>query len=63
MFDVGAGEMIFIVLAVLLLFGPKKIPEVAQMLGKGLREFRRAQDGLRAQIREICIMLGCAQTV
>jgi sec-independent protein translocase protein TatB len=53
MFDVGAGEMIFILLAALLLFGPKKIPEVAQMLGKGLREFRRAQDGLRAQIREV----------
>ncbi|MES2765319.1 MAG: twin-arginine translocase TatA/TatE family subunit [Bacteroidota bacterium] len=53
MFDVGAGEMIFILIAALMLFGPKKIPEVAQMLGKGLREFRRAQDGLRAQIREV----------
>lgn len=53
MFDVGGGELVFIVLAILLLFGPKKIPEVAQMIGKGMREFRRAQDGLRAQIREV----------
>jgi sec-independent protein translocase protein TatB len=53
MFDVGAGEMLFILVAALLLFGPKKIPEVAQMVGRGLREFRRAQDGLREQIREV----------
>ncbi|HYF04063.1 MAG TPA: twin-arginine translocase TatA/TatE family subunit [Patescibacteria group bacterium] len=53
MFDVGGGELIFILIAALLLFGPKKIPEVAQMIGKGMREFRRAQDGLRAQIREV----------
>lgn len=53
MFDVGGGELIFILIAALLMFGPKKIPEVAQMIGKGMREFRRAQDGLRAQIREV----------
>jgi sec-independent protein translocase protein TatA len=53
MFDIGGGEIILVLLAVLLLFGPKKIPEVAQMVGKGMREFRKAQDNLRQQIRDI----------
>ena len=43
----------FILLAILLLFGPKKIPEVMQMFGKGMREFRKAQENLRQQIRDI----------
>lgn len=53
MFDVGGGELILILLAVLLLFGPKKIPEVAQMVGKGIRQFRKAQEDLTQQIRDI----------
>jgi len=53
MFDVGGGELMLIILAVLLLFGPKKIPEVAQMLGKGMRKFREAQDEFTQHIRDI----------
>lgn len=53
MFDVGGGELLLIMLAVLLLFGPKKIPEVAQMVGKGIRQFRKAQEDLTQQIRDI----------
>lgn len=53
MFDVGGGELIIILLFVLLLFGPKKIPEFAQMVGKGLRKFRMAQEELTQQIRDI----------
>ncbi|MBS1561820.1 MAG: twin-arginine translocase TatA/TatE family subunit [Bacteroidetes bacterium] len=53
MFDVGGGELLLILLAVLLLFGPKKIPEVAQMVGKGIRQFRKAQEDLTQQIRDI----------
>jgi len=52
-FDVGGGELLLILLAVLLLFGPKKIPEVAQMVGKGIRQFRKAQEDLTQQIRDI----------
>jgi TatA/E family protein of Tat protein translocase len=52
-FDVGGGELLIILLAVLLLFGPKKIPEVAQMVGKGIRQFRKAQEDLTQQIRDI----------
>lgn len=53
MFDVGGGELVLIVLVILLLFGPKKIPEFAQMIGKGLRQFRKAQEDLTQQIRDI----------
>jgi sec-independent protein translocase protein TatA len=39
---IGAQELILILLVILLLFGAKKIPEMAQGLGKGMREFRKA---------------------
>lgn len=39
---IGAQELLLILLVVLLLFGAKKIPEMAQGLGKGMREFRKA---------------------
>ncbi len=50
MFGLGTGELLFIFLVVLLIFGGKKIPEVARGLGKGLREFRRARDELHNTI-------------
>jgi len=53
MFDVGGGELLFIVLIILLLFGPKKIPELMRNIGSGLRHFRRAQEDLTRQIRDI----------
>jgi sec-independent protein translocase protein TatA len=43
----GAQEMFFIALLALLLFGPKKLPELGRMLGKGLTEFRRAKNELK----------------
>ncbi|MEJ5244970.1 MAG: twin-arginine translocase TatA/TatE family subunit [Bacteroidota bacterium] len=53
MFDVGGGELLLILLAIVILFGPKKIPEVAQFLGKGLRQFRQAQSEIQTQISKI----------
>lgn len=43
MFDIGGQEMILILLAILIFFGPKKLPELAQSFGRGLREFKKAQ--------------------
>lgn len=40
----GTGELIVIVCLILLLFGGKKLPELARNIGKGAREFRRALD-------------------
>ncbi len=43
MFDnLGMGELVIILLVVLVLFGSKKIPDLAQGLGKGIREFKKA---------------------
>lgn len=47
----GGAEMLLIFLVVLLFFGPKKIPELASSMGKGLRKFREAKDGLEGQIK------------
>ncbi len=40
--NVGTSELLLILLAVLIFFGAKKIPELAQGLGKGIREFKKA---------------------
>ncbi|HSU54160.1 MAG TPA: twin-arginine translocase TatA/TatE family subunit [Candidatus Dormibacteraeota bacterium] len=45
---IGVQEMIAIGLLALLLFGPKKLPELGRLLGKGLTEFRRAKNELRS---------------
>lgn len=52
MFDLGAGELVLIVFVVLILFGPKKLPELAQSLGRGMREFKRAQREFTEQINQ-----------
>ncbi len=51
-FSFGGGEIILVLLAVLLLFGANKIPELARMLGKGMNEFRRATDDIKKEFRE-----------
>lgn len=53
MFDIGGGELILIILAFVVLFGPKKVPEVTKMLGKGLRKVKEAQTELKSQFKEI----------
>jgi TatA/E family protein of Tat protein translocase len=44
----GVQEMIFIFFLALILFGPKKMPELGRSLGKALTEFRRAQSELKS---------------
>lgn len=44
--SLGTPEIILIVLALLLLFGGKKIPELMRGLGKGMKEFKEGKDGL-----------------
>ncbi len=41
MADIGVPELLIILVIVLLVFGPSKIPDVAQSLGKGIRDFQR----------------------
>ena len=46
----GGSEWLLIFLAILLLFGGKKIPELARGLGKGIREFNDAKTGIKNEI-------------
>ncbi len=48
----GGSEWIFIILAIVLLFGGKKIPELMKGLGKGIREFKDAKDNVKSEIEE-----------
>ena len=43
MFGVGGQELLLILVIILLLFGSRKLPELARGLGKGIREFKKAQ--------------------
>ena len=45
-FNIGAPELILVLVVVLILFGPGKLPEVGQALGKTVREFRNASNDL-----------------
>jgi TatA/E family protein of Tat protein translocase len=51
-FQLGFGELILIFIAALLVFGPKKLPELGKSLGKGLREFTKAKDELKSKWEE-----------
>ncbi len=46
--SLGVQEMIFIFMAALVIFGPKKLPELGKKFGKGMAEFRRASGELKA---------------
>ncbi len=48
----GGTEWILILLVVLLLFGAKRLPELARGLGKSIKEFKRATNEVEADIRE-----------
>ncbi len=47
-----SGEIIFIMLLALILFGPRRLPEIARQMGKFMAEFRRAGSDFQNQIQE-----------
>ncbi len=53
MFDIGGAELIFIVFIFLMLFGPKKIPEIAKMMNTGMQKLKNAQNEFSKEITNI----------
>ena len=51
-FGIGTQETILIIIAILLLFGGKKIPELMRGLGQGVREFNAAKANIKTEIEE-----------
>jgi len=53
MFGIGMPELLLILALALIVLGPKKLPELAKTLGKGLAEFRRATDEIKDEFKQM----------
>ena len=52
MFGIGGGEILFIILVVLMLFGSDKVPEIARTLGKLMAQLKNATNDIKSEIQK-----------
>jgi len=50
--NIGFPELLIILAIALLIFGPKKLPEISKSIGRAVREFRRASDDIKDKIEQ-----------
>lgn len=50
MFGLGAGELMFVALVILVVFGSKKLPEFMGGIGKGIREFKKNMNDVQSEL-------------
>ena len=50
--NIGLPEMIFIMIIALLVFGPKKLPEIGRTIGKAVREFKKSTEEIKDKFEE-----------
>lgn len=53
MWNMGMPEIIFIALAIIVLFGAKKLPEIGSSLGKAIREFKKAGQEIQEDVKKV----------
>jgi sec-independent protein translocase protein TatA len=51
--SLGPAEILVILVIALLVFGPNKMPDIARQVGKGMREFKRMQQHLSTELRDV----------
>jgi Tat protein translocase TatB subunit len=52
MFGIGWQELIIIAVVALIIVGPKKLPDLAKTLGKGIRDFKNAAEGVTEDLKD-----------
>ena len=52
MFGLGGGDIVLLLFIILLLFGAKKLPELAKGLGKGINEFKKASSDIKEEVEK-----------
>ena len=53
MFNLGPFELVAIFVVALLVFGPEKLPEMGKQVGKAFREFKKFQESMNSQVRDV----------